>query len=606
MELDGQERCMGCMKPLNWDGRCRCGFDRKSYPSDSHYLPLGSFLENGSYMVGRVLGEGGFGITYIGLYSKLLSRVAIKEYYPAGFAGRDISNGTHNVCAYASSEEEVYKKGLDAFLNEARILAQFGGMEGIVKVHRFFEENKTAYIVMDYVEGVSIKNYVQKYGRIKPELVLKMMEQPIRALKAVHEENLVHRDVSADNLMIGQNGKITLIDFGAARSSNIMDERTRTAICKQGFSALEQYSREGKQGPWTDVYGICATMYYMLTGIVPKNSTERITDDEVVPLSQMDDILLARDKKEAVMTGMAVKSSERFQNMEALHLALYGKSSESYIGEEIVFPKEEKQDIPVKKTGPDRKTNWLTALLGEALQNQKSRRNLQKRKRIFTRIAGGTLIAVLLALLAWNLKGLIHTDAGIGKQAGKNGLGQQVEAKPTDTPEPSKDVSAHQIKPVSETDNVSKETPQASGAPDSTPQAGSIPNNTPQVSSTPQKPASKAVKMPVVAGLKKAEAVRRLKKQGLRYRVVTRNSSKFAAGIVIRANVSAGKMVDKEKQITLYVSKGRKAVVTPRPTAVPRPKVTTRPSPAKRPVATKKPNHKQDDNLAGDLDTFLY
>lgn len=577
MGLDGQERCMGCMKPLAWDGRCSCGFDRKRYPSDSHYLPLNSFLKNGDYMVGKVLGEGGFGITYIGFDQNLLSRIAIKEYYPAGFAGRDISGGTYDVCAYGGDYAEVYKKGLDAFLKEARMLTQFSAMEGIVKVRNLFEENKTAYIIMEYVEGVSIKSYVQRYGRIKPELVLKMMEQPIRALQAVHRKNLVHRDVSADNLMIGQDGRVTLIDFGAARSSNAMDEKTRTTICKQGFSALEQYSKEGKQGPWTDVYSICATMYYMLTGTVPKSSTERIVDDTVVSLSQMDDILLGQDKKDAIMTGMAVKISERFQNMEALHCALYGKLSESVTEPEFTFLKEEKPAVPTKKKEPDRKVNGLTAILGEALRKKKKDRTRQMGKILMAKIAGGTAVVILLLSILWSQRGFIHTNAGAGKQAeqiGKDGLGQRVEAGPTDTPETTK-VSDNQIKPVSQTIG--------------TPEVG-----TPQTSSTPKEPASKAVKMPKVNGLKRAEAVRRLKKKGLRYKIVIRNSSEVSVGIVIRASVSAGKTVKKGRQVILYVSKGRKIVVTPKPTATPRPAVT------------KKPNRKQDDNLAGDLDTILY
>lgn len=577
MGLDGQERCMGCMKPLAWDGRCSCGFDRKRYPSDSHYLPLNSFLKNGDYMVGKVLGEGGFGITYIGFDQNLLSRIAIKEYYPAGFAGRDISGGTYDVCAYGGDYAEVYKKGLDAFLKEARMLTQFSAMEGIVKVRNLFEENKTAYIIMEYVEGVSIKSYVQRYGRIKPELVLKMMEQPIRALQAVHRKNLVHRDVSADNLMIGQDGRVTLIDFGAARSSNAMDEKTRTTICKQGFSALEQYSKEGKQGPWTDVYSICATMYYMLTGTVPKSSTERIVDDTVVPLGQMDDILLGQDKKDAIMTGMAVKISERFQNMEALHCALYGKLSESVTEPEFTFPKEEKPAVPTKKKEPDRKVNGLTAILGEALRKKIKDRTRQMGKILMAKIAGGTAVVILLLSILWSQRGFIHTNAGAGKQAeqiGKDGLGQRVEAGPTDTPETTK-VSDNQIKPVSQTIG--------------TPEVG-----TPQTSSTPKEPASKAVKMPKVNGLKRAEAVRRLKKKGLRYKIVIRNSSEVSVGIVIRASVSAGKTVKKGRQVILYVSKGRKIVVTPKPTVTPRPTVP------------KKPNHKQDDNLAGDLDTILY
>jgi len=599
MGLDGQKRCLGCMKLLAWDGRCSCGFDRGSYSSDPHYLPLGSFLKDGDYMVGKVLGEGGFGITYMGFDQNLLSRVAIKEYYPAGFAGRDTANGNYNVCAYGGDARDIFKKGLDAFLKEARILAKFGGMEGIVKVHNLFQENETAYIVMEYVEGISIKKYVQRYGRIKPELVWEMMEQPIRVLQAVHEENLVHRDVSADNLMIRQNGRITLIDFGAARSPNVLDERTRTAICKQGFSALEQYSGEGKQGPWTDVYSICATMYYMLTGIVPKNSTERIVDDMVIPLSQMDDILLGQDKKEALMTGMAVKSSERFQNMEALYSALYGESLKSHIDSDIVFPKEEKQDTPVEKKEPDRKTNGATALLGEVLQKLKRQKSRQRRKKLYGRIAGGAVAVLLLLLILWSLRGYIPMDAGVGKQAGESGLEQQIRAEPTDTPEPSKGFSNHQIKPVSEggTSKVGI-TPQGSSTP--------LADSTPQVSSIPQGTVSKVAKMPKVAGLQKADAARRIRKKGLQYRIVSRNSSKFAEGIVIRASVSAGETVEKGKQIILYVSKGKKVVPTPRPTAAPVQKAATKPPAAKRPTVTKKPSHKQDDNLAGDLDSILY
>ena len=193
------------------------------------------------------------------------------------------------------------------------------------------------------------------------------------------------------------------------------------------------------------------------------------------------------------------------------------------------------------------------------------------------KIAGGTAVVILLLSILWSQRGFIHTNAGAGKQAeqiGKDGLGQRVEAGPTDTPETTK-VSDNQIKPVSQTIG--------------TPEVG-----TPQTSSTPKEPASKAVKMPKVNGLKRAEAVRRLKKKGLRYKIVIRNSSEVSVGIVIRASVSAGKTVKKGRQVILYVSKGRKIVVTPKPTVTPRPTVP------------KKPNHKQDDNLAGDLDTILY
>lgn len=550
MGFDEQQRCMGCMRPLAWDGRCNCGFDRESYPSDSHFLPLGSSLKNGDYVVGRVLGRGGFGITYMGFDQNLMDRIAVKEYYPADLAGRDVSNGICDVCAYVGNEE-VYQKGLDAFLREARILRQFSAMEGIVKVHNLFEENKTAYIIMEYVEGTSIKNYVQKYGKIEPERVIKMMEQPIRALQAVHEANQIHRDVSADNLMIGRNGKITLIDFGAARSSNIMDERTRTAICKQGYSALEQYSTEGKQGPWTDVYSICATMYYMLTGITPKSSTERVVDDMVVPLSRMDEIPLAPERKEAIMTGMEVMSSKRFQNMKMLYAALYGEQYKM----EFAIPKEKKPehplDVPVEKERADRETGGVTAIIGEVLQKRSEMRGYQKRSRLFVKLAGGVAIAVLLALVIWNVRGFFYTEAGVwgkAEQTGKTAMtanAKPTDVKPADTPEPT------------------------------------------------QEPPEE-VKMPKVEGLKSADAIKKLKNKGILYRVVKRNSDAITKGTVIRANILAGKTIKKGKSVVLYVSKGKKTAGKPKPTAVP------------GPVTTKKPKKKKDGNLAGDLDTILY
>ena len=650
MGFDKQELCMGCMQPLAWDGRCTCGFDRESYPSDSHYLPLGSLLKNGEYMVGKVLGEGGFGITYIGFDQSLLSRIAIKEYYPSGFAGRDVSNGNYNVCPYGGDAGEFYKKGLEAFCEEGRILARFSDMEGIVKVRSLFQENQTAYIIMEYVEGDSVKDYVLECGRISPQKVWEMMEQPIRALQAVHERQLVHRDVSADNLMIGRNGKITLIDFGSARSSNVMDEKTRTTICKQGFSALEQYSKEGKQGPWTDVYSICATMYYMLTGIVPKNSTERIVDDMVVPLGRMDDIDLEPKKKDALMTGMAVKSSERFQNMEALYFALYGEGLRKPVEPAFDFRKGEK-DIPaekrrLKKNERDEKHS-ITRLIIEALKNIEEQKERDRIKKFLGKIAGGIFAVLVLALVFWGMRGYIRIGAGVGSlpdnsakpvseadSALRVSEGVQTGSILPDEQRVGNELQASSMPLMNDTDKLQgNSSPQAGSTPQgsSSPQTSSTPqgSNSPQTSSTPQGSnspqtssipqgsdspqgtASQTVKMPEVAGLKKAVAVERIKRKGLRCKVLSRNHNSVSAGTVIRASIAAGKAIEKGKKITLYVSKGKKVTATPKQTIAPRqtpiptPQPTRRPVVTRKPVATKKPS-KKDDNLAGDLDSILY
>ena len=266
MGINRQERCMGCMELLDWDGRCsNCGFDKDKYLNHSQYLP---FDRN------------------------LLSRVAIKEYYPKDYVRRDVSDGDRTIYICNDEYKNIYEKELSAFLVEARILAQFDQMEGIVNVRNLFQENGTAYIVMEYVGGVSVRQYLQKYNKINAKMVLEMMEQPIRALHAVHEKQFIHTDVSADNFIIGQTGKLTLIDFGAARHSNVPGNKSQTTIYKEGVSAIEQYSPGGKLGPWTDVYGICVIMYYMMTGIIPQNPPERVVDDEVIPLEKIPEIIL--------------------------------------------------------------------------------------------------------------------------------------------------------------------------------------------------------------------------------------------------------------------------------------------------------------------------
>ena len=576
MGLKKQERCMGCMKPLDWDGRCSsCGFDQNKYLVEPHYLPLGTLLKNGEYMVGRVLGEGGFGITYMGFDQNLLSRVAIKEYYPVGYVSRNVSVDDYTVRPYGGEMKKIYEKGLFAFLEEARILAQFGGMEGIVNVRNLFQENGTAYIIMEYVEGVSVRRYLREYKKINPELVLEMMEQPIQALQAVHEKQLVHRDVSADNFIIRQNGKLTLIDFGAARYSNALDNKTRTAVCKQGFSAIEQYSGEGKQGPWTDVYGICTTMYYMMTGIVPQNPTERVVDDQVVPLENLEDISLDVEKSRSIMMGMAVKSSDRFQNMAMLYYAVYGKPLSTGIAKHNIFHQENTQPASEGNMQSSQIASPPTGIIREALQTLSERKRRKKKKKIAIITTGGIAI-LLLVLLIWNLKGY----------ADKNGINHENEQKAFQT-----------------FGRESANAPVQSALPSSSP----VP--TESVKKTVlSKEESKTVKMPKVTGDKKADAMEKIKKSGLQYKIVRQYSNSVGKGKVIRASIPAGNTVKKGKEITLYVSKGKKAVkpkATPKPAA--KPVITPKPTITNSPVPQKpKTNRTNDDNLAGDLDSIIY
>lgn len=323
--VEEKKYCFGCMKPLAWDGKCTfCGFDRENYSGKKHHLPLGSTLNHGEYLVGRVLGEGGFGITYIGLHTTLQIPVAIKEYFPAGMVWRkcDDTKESWRVEPFTTEAEEIFHQGKTDFLREARVLSRFGTLDGIVRTRSFFEENDTAYLVMDYIEGDSVKAYVTANGSLRPELCWQILKEPVHALMKLHEEGLVHQDISPDNIIINFSGKGTLIDFGAVRHANAIDDKTRTAIYKQGFSAYEQLEKKGERGPWTDVYGLCATIYYMLTGRQPLDATERVFTDRLKPLEEFD-LEVEPEVLQIIMRGLAVESSGRLQKLDELYEVLY-------------------------------------------------------------------------------------------------------------------------------------------------------------------------------------------------------------------------------------------------------------------------------------------
>lgn len=391
--------CFGCMKPLTWDGKCTsCDFDRDSYQEKPHHLPLGTMLHGGEYMVGRVLGEGGFGITYIGLHQNLLIPVAIKEYFPNGMVWRkcEKEKQSYSVVPFTAESEQQFDQGKKDFLREARVLSQFGFMDGIVRTRTFFEENNTAYLVMDYIEGDSVKKYVTENGRVTPEVCRRIMRQPMLALMKMHESNLVHQDVSPDNIIINAQGRGVLIDFGAVRHANAIDDRTRTAIYKQGFSAYEQLEKKGGRGPWTDVYGFCATIYYMLSGEKPLDATERVFNDRLVPLTEYVPELDPQVDR-LLMKGLAVESTSRLQRLDELYDLLYeSEGAERWNGETSGAPEGHRR-LPE----PSNTLN-LTMEMERRLQEMEDQRARKKRnKTILTIVFSAAVVVGIVILLAW-------------------------------------------------------------------------------------------------------------------------------------------------------------------------------------------------------------
>lgn len=315
--------CPGCMAVLDEpDLPCPlCGFDKNTYsPSPRSLRPFTKL--NGKYLVGKVIGEGGFGITYIGFNMETDLPVAIKEYFPSELATRDTAQG-NAITVFSGESRDLYRDGLEKYLREARNLSMFSDLPGIVTVKDFFYENETAYIIMEYINGITLKDHLTKVGgRMKQNEVIKMMKPVLESMNKIHEVGIIHRDISPDNIMITKNKQIKLTDFGAARVFDTEDTKSITVVLKRGYAPEEQYRAKGNQGPWTDVYALSATMYRMITGVTPQEALERIIEDNVEPLSKYDPGIWP-ETEYAIMKGLSLRAQDRYQTVNDLIDALY-------------------------------------------------------------------------------------------------------------------------------------------------------------------------------------------------------------------------------------------------------------------------------------------
>lgn len=313
-------RCPGCMEPSQENPCSRCGFDSRSPSGMEYALPLNTILA-GKYVVGRVLGQGGFGITYIGWDLALERKVAIKEYYPSGQVSR--TQGTRSLTWYTTEQASVARKsGMEMFLKEARKMVKVDNIPGVVRVLELFQENGTAYIVMEFVEGETLKTRLQKTGPLSWSQTKAIFEPVVHAMSKVHRAGLVHRDLSPDNLMLTADGSVKILDLGAAKDLNVNSGASSMQVAKSGFSPLEQYIQRGNSGPWTDVYAIAATIYYTLTGKLPPNAVDRL-DHDTLSWSEPGLTALSPAALAALEHAMEVQISDRIQTMDELEQRLF-------------------------------------------------------------------------------------------------------------------------------------------------------------------------------------------------------------------------------------------------------------------------------------------
>ena len=307
-------RCYRCMKEFNKEYEIcpHCGYINSTDAIEPFQLSPGTMLQD-RYWIGMMIGFGGFGITYKAYDTKLNVIVAIKEYYPAGLVNR-VYGSTR---IQNNSDEQVleFNSGLEHFIEEARNIAKFSEHSNIMKVYHFFRENHTGYIVMEYLDGISLKYFLEVNGGktsilYAKEIVLAMAQ----ALKSLHKAGILHRDVSPDNIFLCSDGKIKLIDFGSSRLSKSR-EGERDIIVKPGYAPPEQYEKQGNQGTWTDVYALGATFYRAVTGQIPQESLERQRDDCLVRLCDYDAEIPAYIES-VILKAMAVDIKDRFEKME--------------------------------------------------------------------------------------------------------------------------------------------------------------------------------------------------------------------------------------------------------------------------------------------------
>ena len=293
-----------------------CGRPYGSVETEPFALKPGTILD-GKYLVGEMLGQGGFGITYIGFDLLLEQKVAIKEYYPMSTGMVSRENSTTVVWSSAVMQKSGMEKGFDSFLKEARKMAKLGGIPGVVGVKSVFIQNETAYIVMDFIEGETLLKKLQREGPMDYGTCISLMTPIMQALAEVHKHGIIHRDISPDNIMVQSDGKLILLDLGAAKDLDIQGKdgnvQSSQMVAKHGFSPVEQYGQAGKIGPWTDVYAMAATIYYCCTGVLPPSATDRMIEDTLTCRPR-----LTKEQFDVLAFCMNVLPQKRPQNMDAL------------------------------------------------------------------------------------------------------------------------------------------------------------------------------------------------------------------------------------------------------------------------------------------------
>ena len=307
-------RCINCMELLGQGVRVcpYCGYDQMGDVQPANALRRNTIL-HGRYLIGKVIGQGGFGITYVGYDLTLEMKVAVKEYFPSGAAVRTGEVSSRIQWDFACTEEAQWSEGIERFLREAKRMAKLDSVPSIVRVRDAFRENQTAYIVMDFVEGETLKEHLINHGVLCFEACMQLFLPVLDSLAVIHDNGFIHRDISPDNIMIQSDGSVRLLDMGAAVDVKATGGRASMMVIKKNFSAPEQYMESGVLGSWTDVYSMAATIYYCLTGRLVPEAMER--EFKNLPIRFEPGVGIPQYAEDAIAAALELDPEKRIRNM---------------------------------------------------------------------------------------------------------------------------------------------------------------------------------------------------------------------------------------------------------------------------------------------------
>lgn len=325
--------------------------------SNTRCLKPGVILKE-RYKIEEVIGAGGFGITYRAWDPLLQAYVAIKEYYPSGIATRSVDSS--KVCVPVGNEQKEYHRGLVRFLKEAQDVARFQAEPNIVSIYDYLEENDTAYMVMEYLHGCTLKRYVLDHGgRLDTDHIIHICLSVLDALAVVHASDMIHRDISPENIFICEDMTVKLIDFGAAKQVYMDGEQTMSVVLKPGYAPPEQYAKKDKQGPWTDIYALGATLYFAATGEKPEESFGRALEDTIKPVCVVNPEIPMYLSK-VIMQAMSVKIEDRYPTVEAMREALLDGANQGEVRSIYTIPK---SSIPKRYLQTGKKLRGIVLIL---------------------------------------------------------------------------------------------------------------------------------------------------------------------------------------------------------------------------------------------------